>query len=208
MSLAGPENRRRPEGRTRRRWRAGLGAGLVVLAATLVLTTGPAEPPARAEADSSTPKCAGASKQVRKLSGSEIERATVCVVGVERKQRGLEPGALEERLDDAADGHAERMIRKDCFSHRCPGEPELEERLRRAGYLDEASDWSFAENIGCATTVEAMVKAWHKERSSRRNMFGEGFRDLGVGFTKKVPRRCDGPPKAGTFTLVLGVAER
>lgn len=165
------------------------------------------QPAAQAGEEVASPKCAGAAKPVRRLSERKAERAVACRVGVERKARRREPGRLDAALDAAAGAHAERMLRKDCFSHRCPGEEDLEGRLREAGYLDGASDWSFAENIGCATTVDAMVRAWLRERSSRANLLGAEFEDLGIGFTKRSPRGCDGPPKSGAFTLVLGVTE-
>ena len=168
----------------------------------------------RVEADASgggerpAERCRAASKLVRRLSETKLERTLACAVNEQRSLRGLEPVALDVRLGVAAAAHARRMVRDRCFSHQCQGELDLEGRLRESGYLTAASDWSFAEDIGCAATVEAMVKAWLRDRSSRRNMLNAEFRDLGVGFTKRPPRGCDGPSRAGGFTLVLGVAER
>ncbi|UJA19777.1 CAP domain-containing protein [Thermoleophilia bacterium SCSIO 60948] len=184
---------------------AGLAAACVAL---LLLGVEGSDSPARAGEETAAAKCAGANKPVRRLGSQKAERALACRVRAERTARERSPGEIDALLEAAADAHARRMLERDCFSHRCPGEADLEGRLRKAGYLDGASDWEFAENIGCATTADAMVRAWLRDRSSRRNLLGPEFEDIGIGFTKRAPSGCEGPRKAGAFTLVLVIAKR
>ena len=95
------------------------------------------------------------------------------------------------------------MVATDCLAHRCQGEVELEERLRQAGYFNDASSWSFAENTGCAVSAEAMVAGWLDVRFHRINILDKEFDDIGVGVVhKRIEDRCD----AGfvTFAVVFG----
>jgi uncharacterized protein YkwD len=91
----------------------------------------------------------------------------------------------------------------ECLAHRCPGEPGLDERVRKAGYLAGAKRWGYAESTGCAPDAEAMVKSWIETDFHRLNILGNKFTELGVGVVgDRVKGRC--PGGYATFALVVG----
>jgi len=40
------------------------------------------------------------------------------------------------------------MLKKDCFEHRCPGEPPLGKRIKQTGYTKGAKTYFYAESLG------------------------------------------------------------
>ena len=95
------------------------------------------------------------------------------------------------------------MVETDCLAHRCPGEADLESRLRRAGYFAGASSWRYAENTGCGASAEAMVASWMERSYHRINILDQDFREVGVGVSQE---RVDGRCEQGyaTFAVVFG----
>lgn len=99
-------------------------------------------------------------------------------VNAERATAGLPPMVLDERLNEAAQRHAEDMLLRSYYNHnslegRGPGD-----RVRKSGYAPRI----VAENIarGPFTVGEAMDN-WMQSREHRRNLLHPAFRDLGVG---------------------------
>ena len=62
-----------------------------------------------------------------------------CFLNRERDQRGLSKLDSDRRLQKASQKHTEMMMKKNCFSHQCPGEGSLEARLRSVDYLSPGS---------------------------------------------------------------------
>jgi uncharacterized protein YkwD len=95
------------------------------------------------------------------------------------------------------------MIRDKCFEHKCPGEPDLGDRLEK--YLgDSGGGWG--ENIAYGThefgTPRYIVNSWMKSEGHRHNILDPDFEDIGVGVVWGTPN-----PKfdeGGTFTTDFG----
>jgi uncharacterized protein YkwD len=158
---------------------------------------------ARADvATGQTRACPNAKAPAADLSRKALRRVTTCLINNLRRNRGQVPVSRNLRLQRAAQRHTRVMVRTSCLKHRCPGEPRLQRRIRRSGYLDGARRWSFAENTGCAQTARAMIRSWRQSRFHRTNMLGPRFRDIGVGVVGR-PARARCPAKAATFTALL-----
>lgn len=102
------------------------------------------------------------------------------LVNIERAKHGAGPLVLNPRLNKSAQFHADFMAGNDCFEHLCPGEPELGERVRRAGY-----DWQrVAENIAAGQEDPAeVVESWMNSPGHRRNILNPALKEIGVGYT-------------------------
>lgn len=148
--------------------------------------------------------CNNAGATIDEASGKELRRALTCLINDKRRERDrpiLDPNG---DLKEAANKHNKAMLRENCFSHDCPNEPSLGQRVRRSGYLQGARRWRYAENIGCAVTPRALLRIWMKNDFARQNILNRVFRDIGAGAVKdQVPRsKCDTGNEV-TYTVVF-----
>lgn len=149
--------------------------------------------------------CNNADATIDEASGKELRRALTCLINEKRRERDrpiLDPNA---DLKEAANRHNKAMLRENCWTHDCPNEPSLGQRVRRSGYLQGARRWRYAENIGCAVTPRALVGIWMQNDFARQNILNRVFRDIGVGAVKdQVGRsKCDTGNEV-TYTVVFG----
>jgi uncharacterized protein YkwD len=146
--------------------------------------------------------CAHASDPIREVSTGQLRKAVLCLLNDERSRHARSRLALSKKLGKAAQVHTDTMVATNCLSHSCPGEPDLEGRIRKSGYLKGAHRWQFAENTGCGLSAESMVANWMASTFHRINILGKKFRDIGVGLSdQRVRRRCS--EGYGTFTTVF-----
>lgn len=85
-----------------------------------------------------------------------------------------------EKLEQAAQAHADDMYRGRYFSHNSTDGTSFSDRMTRAGY-----DWYIAgENIAKGQpTARAVVDAWAGSKGHCENMMNPKFQDMGVGKT-------------------------
>ena len=107
--------------------------------------------------------------------GSRPRRSAV-LINVERRAQGLGDLGAQRTLKKAAKRHSSQMVSAGCFSHTCPGEPDLVGRVTSAGYLPCSCSWSVGENIawgralsrsrssGSAATVASTDRRWLRGR--------------------------------------------
>jgi uncharacterized protein YkwD len=188
--------------RRRRVWVAGaLVAAVAALLASFALAAGQGGGPGGGGGGNDT-GCDHATKPVRKLTSGQLRKATACLLNKERSRHARPRLTPSARLDEAAQSHTEKMIETNCLTHVCPNEAKLEARIRRSGYLKGARKWQFAENTGCGSTAEAMVRNWMASTFHRINVLGKEFRDVGIGVSDdRVRSRCK--RGFGTFTTVF-----
>jgi uncharacterized protein YkwD len=147
-------------------------------------------------------RCDHADDTIRDVTAPQLRKAVLCLLNQERSRHARSRLSLSKKLGKAAEAHTERMVATNCLSHSCPGEPKLEGRIRKSGYLKGAHRWQFAENTGCGLSAEAMVANWMASTFHRINILGKKFRDVGIGLSdKRVPSRCS--EGYGTFTTVF-----
>lgn len=188
------------------RWTAaaiGPAAVIAVLLAWMLLAAQPGSVPAAAASHQHRAGCALADRPAAELTVRELRKSVICLINRQRVRREVGRLSRSRKLQKAAQKHTRVIVEEECFAHQCPGEPELEERIRRVGYFKGAEHWGFAESTGCAESARAMVENWLDTRFHRMNLVGRKFRDVGIGAAQGGPKdRC----KAGfaSFTAVFG----
>lgn len=149
--------------------------------------------------------CANADATIDEASEKELRKALVCLINDKRHKRDRRKLDQSDKLQEAAKRHNNTMLRDDCWEHKCPGEPGLEKRVRKTGYLNGAREWHYAENFGCAETPKGMLDAWTDRDFDRRNMLNPVYDDIGAAAAKDtVPSTdCDeGDPRV-TYTVIF-----
>jgi uncharacterized protein YkwD len=160
---------------------ARLAAGVALMVAALSLATDVAE----------AQGCRGAH------STSAPVKATLCLINVQRRARGLAPLSANATLARAARRHANDMVLRGYFSHVSPTGVTFTTRLQRNGYLRSGCSWSAGETLawgtGAAATPAGTVSAWMHSPPHRAVLLGRSFREAGIGAVGGVP----GNPSAG-----------
>ena len=139
----------------------------------------------------------------------QLRAALLCMINQARADAGKDRYRADAKLRRPAQRHTAVMLHKDCFAHKCRGEPRLDRRVRRSGYLKGAKAWSYAESTGCDATATKMVEAWLEVRFHRKNLLSGRFSDVGIGVGKGAPTAkdedlCQPEERFTTFTVVFG----
>jgi len=98
--------------------------------------------------------------------------------------RPVAPLAWSESLVNAAAAHSELMVQFDQQSHQLPGEPDLLDRFRNAGYggVSAGGENVFAYATNVFNGHSAFAIDWAVPgRGHRENLMNAAFRDFGVG---------------------------
>jgi len=180
-------------GQTKSYAMAAAGAALLVLA----LMAGAAVKPATAAA-----ACAHSDDTHATATVSQLENSLACLINAKRHDRDKHGLDRNGKLDEAAAKHSRQMVKKDCISHKCPGEKGLGGRIRDSGYLHGATSWRYAESTGCKLTPKGMFDEWMNIKFHRRNILKAEFEDLGIGAVKGSPggTNCHGNSALTTYT--------
>jgi uncharacterized protein YkwD len=165
---------------------------MVPLVAALVLALVPATAAAKS--------CSYADSAPSRSTVSRAQSATLCLVNIERRKRGLPSLKSDAKLRRAAAGHSRDMVRRRYFDHTTPSGKTPGDRARAAGY-----NWStVGENIawggGRFATPRSIVRMWMNSPGHKANILGSSYRDAGSGVAAGVPPGGDG----GTYTLLFG----
>ena len=169
-----------------------LGALLAAVAAFAAL---PALAHAR-RASARRTRCQAAHARMGRVPRRDTERATVCLLNLQRIERGLPRLRANRALVHSAQGWTNTMVRERAFSHGA----DFAARISRAGF-----DWSqIGENIaGGYRTPSGAVEAWMRSRGHCENILSPQFREVGVGFDHG--SATSGRWRAGTWTLDFGL---
>jgi uncharacterized protein YkwD len=183
-----------------------LGSALAALSLALVLPAGAA---ARGHSVRDAP-CAGADTPPTVATIPAAQQATLCLVNAERTSRGLHSLRANDRLQKAARGHSQDMVRRAYFDHVSPGGTDPVSRLTKVHYITRTISWSIAENIGWGdgslSTPRAIVQAWMDSPPHRVNMLNPTYRDAGVGVEIGSPDPA--PLPGATYTIDFGRRSR
>ena len=105
----------------------------------------------------------------------------VALINQARAQNGLPALRYDSRLQNAADFHNRWMRDNNCFSHNCPGEPEVMTRMRNAGYPVASG----GENIGKGyQTPQNMMDGWMNSSGHRAAILNTYWPDIGCGYLR------------------------
>jgi uncharacterized protein YkwD len=126
---------------------------------------------------------------LRMSLASRFETLMLELINQERADRGLNPLALNGRLNDAAETHTQWMLADDVFSHTGEGGSTPSDRMRAAGYV-LAGSWASGENIawqsargaaGIADDVANLHAALMNSPGHRANILSTSYTEIGLG---------------------------
>jgi uncharacterized protein YkwD len=144
--------------------------------------------------------CTGADAIPSRDTLARAQRATLCLVNVERRKRDLGSLRANGRLQNASAGHSRDMVRRRYFAHTSPGGRGPGERARAAGYAWRAVAENIAWGGGSYATPRSIVRMWMNSPGHRANILGRVYRDAGAGIAAGLP----GGGSGGTYTLLFG----
>jgi uncharacterized protein YkwD len=99
-------------------------------------------------------------------------------VNAYRRRAGVPPVSLQWQLNQAAQGHAYDMARRNVLSHIGSDGSSGGTRISRTGYRW----WIWGENVAAGqTTASQVVWAWLNSPSHRAVMLDRRFRHMGLG---------------------------
>ncbi|MGH2913467.1 MAG: CAP domain-containing protein [Solirubrobacteraceae bacterium] len=162
-------------------------ARLVLCAfAALAATSSLAPAAAMAHSRSRRRGCAHAHARIASTSRAGLQRAVVCLINSERRSHDLPALSESRRLNRAAQGWTNVMVRERSFSHGS----NFAARISAVGF-----DWStVGQNIATGyRTPAAVVKAWMRSPGHCQNILDPRWHDVGTG--------VDDRPIAGASSL-------
>jgi uncharacterized protein YkwD len=148
--------------------------GLLVLVAVMAGSSSAAAPAGGSA-------CPRATAKPGTATASQLRHATLCLINKVRAVQGLPALDLNTDLTRMAKHHTKTMLAEDCLKHKCQGEPALKRRLKKSGYLEGATQWSYAEDLGYESTPKQMVSRWLNTTLDQRNLLNHGYQDVGIG---------------------------
>ncbi len=168
---------------------------------TLERPSAKAKPQARSAAG-----CDDTAARAGEVSEDALAASTVCLLNVERTQRGLRGLRVNGRLSAAAQHHTNDMVRRGYFSHTSRSGSHMGDRIRGQGYLSGARSWMIGENLawgsGERSTPRSIVRAWMNSPGHRRNVLTARFREIGIGVVDQAPVRTGN--RGATYTTTFG----
>jgi Cysteine-rich secretory protein family len=99
----------------------------------------------------------------------------------ERANAGLEPLAWDNALADAAQHHADRMVRGGALSHQYSGETDLAQRAAQSG----ARFQTIAENIALGDSPQTISTQWMDSPPHRANILDPRLNAVGIAIVNK-----------------------
>jgi uncharacterized protein YkwD len=127
--------------------------------------------------------------------------AVRCEVNSIRGSSNLPRLRKNGRLTLAARAWSRTMVREHFFAHEAPGKPMLSGRVRAPGYRRySALGENIAWGTGSAASPAAIVAAWMRSPPHRAIILTRGFREAGVGITRRPPQGGEG----ATYVLDVG----
>ncbi|NEQ63513.1 MAG: CAP domain-containing protein [Moorea sp. SIO4A1] len=125
----------------------------------------------------------GSQEQITVLtSSSSLAKFNTELLGLtnaERRKAGLPPLQLSAELSQAAQLHAEDMVRNGFFSHTGSDGSKISDRAKAAGYL-----YSYVgENIAAGNPTPAQtIRQWMGSTGHRRNILKPQYQEIGFGY--------------------------
>lgn len=107
----------------------------------------------------------------------DVEREVFYLLNREREAEGIAPVEWDDRLAEAARGHAEVMAAHHAIAHDFRGEPDLKRRVIAGGLRFDR----LAENVALAATPAEIHDSLMQSPPHRANILNPGYNAAGVG---------------------------
>ena len=150
-------------------------------------------------------RCPGATSIPAAGTADQAGATVVCLVNVEREQRGLHRLHGDSRLAAVADRQAADMVQRSYFSHVTPGGADFGDRVRAAGY-GRGHWWHAGEALAWGTqsraTPAVVVQEWLNSPHHRDILLDPQYRELAVGVAPGAPKPGVG---GATYAADFGV---
>ena len=101
-----------------------------------------------------------------------------------RVSNKIPPLMISNNCVNAAQSHADDMVKRDYFSHSSPRET-FGQRMRRFGLKNH-----FGENISRAPSFERVIRGWMNSPGHKRNILNPRYKSTGVGNNGKIWVQC------------------
>jgi uncharacterized protein YkwD len=178
-------------------------AAAVLAAIAIAIALWPrSHPPAAAGA------CGTTEERPAKIGVDDAGRATLCLVNLERTQRGLPPLRQNALLDAASAEHSQDMVRRDYFEHATPDGRSVGDRLRAIGYqrgVSASAGENIAYGVGDKSTPASIVRAWMRSPGHRADILRPAFTEIGIGISLGAPEVLERDrPDSATYTTDFG----
>jgi uncharacterized protein YkwD len=148
--------------------------------------------------------CRHADDHPSEVTVRQLRAATICLVNVERHERGRKSLRTNSGLALAGQRHARDMVRRHYFAHVSRSGSRFTDRIARTGYL-RGHGAVLGENLGWGSHTEAtpraIVRAWMESPGHRANILQPRFREIGIGVVRKAPTGLDA---AATYAAEFG----
>jgi len=94
------------------------------------------------------------------------------------------PLVWNDQLEDAANGHAKDMYKKDYFSHESKDGRKIVDRIQDAGYKRKGyKSYQVGENIAQGQrSIAEVTDGWFKSEGHCLNLMQPGFKEIGVAY--------------------------
>jgi uncharacterized protein YkwD len=135
-------------------------------------------------------------------------KATLCLVNLQRTQRGL-PALRENSLLSAASlEHSRDMVRVGYFEHTAADGRTVGDRLRAIGYsrgFSVSAGENIAYGVGEKGTPASIVQMWMHSPGHRADILRPAFKEIGIGIALGAPEVPGDEQKASaTYTTDFG----
>lgn len=96
------------------------------------------------------------------------------------------PVTWNDKLEDAATGHAKDMARKNYFNHDSKDGRNMEDRIVAAGYTFKGfKSFAVGENIAEGQqSIAEVMEGWYKSDGHCKNLMNPDFKEVGVAMYK------------------------
>ncbi len=121
-------------------------------------------------------------------------------INIIRLRHGVGILRIDDRLNRAAQFHADDMAKRDFFDHRSPDGARMTERADRTGYR-----WRrLIENIAAGyPNIDATIEGWMESPEHRAGLLDSKVRDAGFGYVY-LPHDSGRVRKAYYWALLVG----
>ena len=138
----------------------------------------------------------------------QVRGATLCLLNQERASHGLKSLTENPKLRLSAMRHNDNMLQARYFEHTTPAGTTMVDRIRKVGYMRNASSWAVGENLawgtGTLSTAAETQAAWMRSPGHRANILRATYREIGIAVDVGVPVDLSVAQLGATYTTDFG----